>query len=239
MATSYNGWQASESRSSIGVRPFTVEGVEFPSGVKAGDVATVLAYVAVQIHRRVEKLTAGTCWGYAYRKNRNANNLSCHSSGTAIDVNAPRHPNGKRGTFKADQVRTIRAILAEVAPVVRWGGDFSGTPDEMHFEIVGNAQQVARVAAAIRAKARRAPAKWEGDMGGAPHSGLIPRQQPKAKTLIAHVQYCLAARGYTVRRDGVWDAACEKALKTFQTQRQLKPDGVVGGITWEHLHTPQ
>lgn len=239
MTTSYNGWQASENRAAIGVKPLVVEGVGFPGGVKAGDVATVLGHVAAQIHLRVEKLVDGWCWGHNYRKNRNSNNLSCHSSGTAIDVNAPRHPNGKRGTFKADQVKTIRAILAEVAPVVRWGGDFSGTPDEMHFEIVGNAAQVARVAAAIRVKAREKPAKWESDMGGTPHSGLIPREQPKATTLIAHVQYCLASRGYEVRRDGVWDAVCEKALKTFQAQRQLKADGVVGGITWAELHTPQ
>src|SRR5690606_39638530 len=44
----------------------------------------------------------------------------------------------------------IRKILAEVDGTVRWGGDFSGTKDEMHFEIVGTGAQVAQVARRIK-----------------------------------------------------------------------------------------
>ncbi len=150
MSFSYNGWVASESPGEIGVTPLRVAGVPFPNGVRSGDVATVLGYVAAQFHARVEPLMLPGCWGYSYRKNRNADNLSCHSSGTAIDCNAPRHPNGKRGTFTGPQIDQIRAILAEVAPVVDWGGDFDGTPDEMHFEINGSAAQVAAVATRLR-----------------------------------------------------------------------------------------
>jgi hypothetical protein len=143
---SYNGWQAHRDRRQINVEPMTVSGSAFPGGVKRGDVTTVLQYVAEQFNARVEALRPDWCWGYNYRQNRNANNLSCHASGTAIDCNAPAHPNGKRGTFSAAQVRTIRQILAECGGVVQWGGDFRGTPDEMHFEILGDASQVAGVA---------------------------------------------------------------------------------------------
>lgn len=121
-------------------------------GVRTGDVATVLFYVAEQFHRRVEPLVAGWCWGYSYRQNRNAANLSCHSSATAIDLNAPRHPNGKRGTFTAAQVAEIKAILLEVGRVVRWGGEFTGTPDEMHFEIVASPATVAMIAGRLNPK---------------------------------------------------------------------------------------
>lgn len=164
MISSYNGWNASQSKNEIGIDPHArARGttIEFPGGVKAGDVSTVLMYFAGEFHRRVQPLGEG-CWGFNYRKNRNANNLSCHSSGTAIDLNAPKHPNGSRGTFTAAQVKTIRAILAECSGVLRWGGDFHGTPDEMHVEVNANAAAVKKAADHIRAittKPAPAPAK--------------------------------------------------------------------------------
>lgn len=150
MTRSYNGWEASPDPKSIGVVPFSVAGVNFPGGVRAGDVAVVFTYLLTQFDARVEKLVAGWCWGYSYRQNRNADNLSCHASGTAVDANAPRHPNGKRGTFTPTQVLEILKILSELNGVVRWGGRFTGTPDEMHFEIVGSPAEVKAAADALR-----------------------------------------------------------------------------------------
>ena len=157
---SYNGWRASSNPAVFGgLAKLVVAGESFAPGVRAGDVHTVLGYVANQLHKRVEPVVKAGWhqaddWGYAYRKNRNANNLSCHASGTAIDYNATRHPNGRRGTFSAAQVATIRAILREVDNVVRWGGDFTGTPDEMHFEINANASRVAAAARKVRTGSR-------------------------------------------------------------------------------------
>jgi hypothetical protein len=148
MATSYNGWPASRDPSTINIRPFEVAGRSFPGGVKGGAVHWVLKYVAAQMHLRVESLYTGTDrddWGYSYRSNvNNPSELSCHSSGTAIDVNATEHPNGVRNTFTYAQVQTIRKILREVGGVVYWGGDFT-TRDEMHFEIRGSSTAVAAV----------------------------------------------------------------------------------------------
>jgi hypothetical protein len=150
---SYNGWPASKNPADFGgLEPLVVAGEPFSPGVRAGDVATVLRYVAEQMHLRVEAVYKpgfheADDWGYSYRPNvNNPSTLSCHSSGTAIDYNATRHPNGKRGTFSSAQVNQIHQILDEVERVVRWGGDYSGTPDEMHFEINANASAVARVA---------------------------------------------------------------------------------------------
>jgi hypothetical protein len=150
MVTSYNGWPASRSAASIDVdKDFTAAGRKFPGGVKRGPVSVIFRYLVEQFDSRVEAVDLydpGDEWGWTYRENRNANNLSCHSSGTAIDLNATHHPNGRRNTFKPEQVAAIHQILAELSGVVRWGGDFTGTPDEMHFEIVGTAAEVARVA---------------------------------------------------------------------------------------------
>ena len=63
--------------------------------------------------------------------------LSCHSSGTAIDLNATRHPLGKVGTFPAEKVPMIRALAKKYG--LKWGGDYKGRADEMHFEVEVNA----------------------------------------------------------------------------------------------------
>lgn len=159
MERSYNSWSASPDKASIGVNANAVArktAKKFPGGVKSGDVEFLLMYLAGEIHRRVEPLGTG-CWGYAYRQNRNANNLSCHASGTAIDVNAPAHPNGKRGTWSAKKKTEVREILAECGGVIRWGEDFGGTVDGMHFEIHGDAAAVKKAADALRK--RLAPPK--------------------------------------------------------------------------------
>ena len=144
MAQSYNGWPASSDKNAIGV----VQSHWFPGGVKAGDVTTVLRYVAEQFNARVEPLVGGWCWGYNYRANaNNPSSLSCHASGTAIDLNAPEHPNGVRGTFSDAQRGEIYRILDEVQGAVYWlDGVDGGTADEMHFEIQVNAADLARIA---------------------------------------------------------------------------------------------
>lgn len=157
MATSYNGWEASADPDAIGIdRGFTGGGVTFPGGIKGGDVATVLGYVADQLQARVEPVTVNPdgsgygCWGYNYRANvNNPSTLSCHSSGTAIDWVAPSHPNGASGTFTSSQRATIYDILAECQGAVQWGGDYTGTKDEMHFEIIVSADYLAGVAASL------------------------------------------------------------------------------------------
>lgn len=157
---SYNGWSASPTPADFGGLDNRVvagtDGVKLVPGLRAGDVAEVLFHVAAQLHARVEKgelYEPGDEWGYSYRQNRNANNLSCHSSGTAFDWNATRHPNGTTGTFTPAQVAEIHAILAEVDGVVGWGGGWgaSSTPDWMHFEIQASPAAVKKVADKIRA----------------------------------------------------------------------------------------
>jgi hypothetical protein len=154
MPYSYNGWYASPS---LRLRPLVVAGESFVPGVlDDDDVWTVLNYVAQQMHERVEPIVRGDWhnaddWGYNYRLTTNDNSLSCHASGTAIDYNATRHgfgvPTG--ANFSAAQIAEIRKIVAE-AGAVKWGGDYNGTPDAMHFEIYGNKAAVAAAAARIR-----------------------------------------------------------------------------------------
>ena len=149
MATSYNGWPASPDKDEIGV----VQSFWFPGGVVAGDVTTVFRYFVEQFNARVEPIVGGWCWGYNYRANANdPSSLSCHASGTALDLNAPEHPNGVRGTFTDAQRHEIYKILDECHGALYWlDGVDGGTADEMHVEACVDAATMARIAAQLLA----------------------------------------------------------------------------------------
>ena len=173
MVSSYNGWTASRDPDELDIDDdFTAAGRKFPGGVKRGPVSVVLRHVVEQFDKRVEEVDRydpGDEWGYVYKQSANSANLvSCHSSGTAVDINATAHPNGTPAakTFTADQIKAIKAILAELDGVVRWLGE-ARTPDPMHFEIAGDEQDVARVAGRLLA-AEVQPLPEEDDMPPAP-----------------------------------------------------------------------
>jgi hypothetical protein len=134
-ASSQNGWPASPDRKKIAVKQYSVGGSSVRLPLAAG-ASWVLLQIARAFNARVERLDPGQTWGWSYRAIKGSSTLSNHSSGTAIDLNAVRHPLGRRGTFTARQVAEIRSILAPYRGVVRWGGDYRNRPDEMHFEIV-------------------------------------------------------------------------------------------------------
>lgn len=180
MPTSYNGWPASKNPKAIDINPnWAPLGHRFPGGVKSGDVEAVFTYLVEQLHARVEPIDRDAVkdeWGWFFKPSANSPKLiSCHSSGTAIDWNATRHPNGKHGTFTPAQVAEIRKIQAELSGVVRWLGDATGTPDEMHFEIKGTPAQAAAAAARLRAPAPSTPVPpaQENDMAYVIHAGAV------------------------------------------------------------------
>jgi len=120
--------------------------------VRTGEVATILEYVAQRFHAEVEPLVTFHGWrSVATNEAVGGHPRSNHPSGTALDLNGYKHPYRATTTgFTPAQVVAIRHILAEVAPVVRWGGDFpAALRDGMHFEIVGTRAMVAIVAARI------------------------------------------------------------------------------------------
>jgi len=151
--TSYNGWPANSDPAAIGVdKGFDVNGVTFPGGMKAGDASTVLGYVFRALDDRVEEAVPGWCWGWMYKANtNNPSQLSNHASATAGDYNAPYHPNGgaQYEGWSSAEVAEVRKILAEVQGVIRWGADYTGTKDSMHFEVNCDAATLSRVAATL------------------------------------------------------------------------------------------
>lgn len=223
MATAQNGWPASANRATIGVDPdFAVAGVKFPGGVKSGDVATVLGYVAAQFHNRVEPLISGWCWGWAYRDVVGGSSLSNHSAGCAIDVNAPNHPLGKKGTFSAAQEGEIRRILNECHGVIRWGGTYSGRVDEMHFEVVGNVAAVANAARTLGGTSTPAPAPTPTLLQRGSRGEPVERLQ---RVLNAWYPWI------NLTEDGIYGPATEAAVRELQRRAGIGVDGIAGPKT--------
>ena len=109
----------------------------------AKKVAPLLITFAAEFHQHIEPIDQGINddWGFAFRNVRGSTDkLSNHASGTAIDLNATKHPLGHAGTFTPMQSVLIQALCKKYK--LTWGGSFS-RPDEMHFEVSVNEAQCA------------------------------------------------------------------------------------------------
>lgn len=217
--------------------------------VRKGDAYTALDYLARRFNAEVEKINQDESWAYAERDVRGAAGVvSEHNAGTAVDFNAPRHPLGKSGTFSSAQATAIRRILKTdiLENSVRWGGDYPGRKDEMHFELQGGAEKLARVAKAIRALDAGATFK-------PPTPAVKPAAKPKpaeptqrtlskgdigadVKRLQAGLNKTFPAYSkFTGNGDGKYGPYTVQVVKEFQRRAGLKSDGVVGPDTRKKL----
>ena len=132
---SQNGWAASKVKAEINIDSFLIPGTTIKLTCNKA-VAPLLIGFAAEFHELIEPIDEGGLddWGYCYREIRGSSTaLSNHSSGTAIDLNATKHPLGKAGTFPLAKVAMIQALAKKYS--LRWGGDYRGRKDEMHFEV--------------------------------------------------------------------------------------------------------
>jgi len=147
--TSYNGYPASKDPDEIKIKSYPVKGTDRRLRC-AESVGPLLAAFAAEFHELIEPIDEGTFddWGYAFRMVRGSTDrLSCHSSGTAIDLNATKHPLGKAGTFPAEKIPMLRDLAKKYG--LKWGGDFKSRPDDMHFEVEISASKAKALIASL------------------------------------------------------------------------------------------
>jgi hypothetical protein len=140
MATSQNHWPALSADSAklhSWVIPTRNGSVHLR--LRNGSAGFILAHFTLWLAETVEPVFGGQLddWAYAYRPVRGyETTLSNHSSGTAVDLNATKHPLGKRGTWGKGAAK-IRHRLAWrlYGGCIRGGLDYANRADEMHFEI--------------------------------------------------------------------------------------------------------
>lgn len=138
MANSYNGWSALDSGSSK-LHKWVIPGTNRHFVLRNGSAGFLLAHFILWYHEKIHRLDeTGSVWdewAYAYRPVRGSTTrLSNHASGTAVDLNATKYPLGTT-LMLAWRRAQIRARLVKYRGTIKWGGDYEGRKDEMHFEI--------------------------------------------------------------------------------------------------------
>jgi hypothetical protein len=117
--------------------------------MRNGSAGFLLALWAMWYSNHIEPLKGKILddWGWNFRPIRGeTSGYSNHASGTAIDLNATKHPLGKVGTlgFRI-KVRGLKSMVASLRihkrlvihfkDTIRWGGEYHNRKDEMHYEI--------------------------------------------------------------------------------------------------------
>ncbi len=145
MATSQNGYIANREELT---RVFEIPRCNRHIRLRQGAPGLMLVHFAAWYDREIEPLDQGEWdeWGYAERPIRGSDTLSNHASGTAMDLNATKHPMGvpTRETFSNAQVEKIHKRLKLYRGCIGWGGDYQNRPDAMHYEITRNVELVRR-----------------------------------------------------------------------------------------------
>jgi len=185
------------------------------------DAGWLLAAFAKRFDKFVEPLDRTDTHGYNKRQITNSEDWSNHASGTAIDCNATKHVQGQVDTFTDSQVVKIRRIQADFDNVIKWGGDYRVTKDEMHFEIIGSEDEVAL---ATRVQKRYGKV-------------YLARLLPGKRNLDVYmVKRALRREGYDVGTYNFYfGVALTKALKKFQTDNDLPVNGSADFRTVELL----
>jgi hypothetical protein len=139
---SSNGWPASKDPAEIGIKSFKIPGTDIKIRC-AEAVAPLLVGLAAEFHKEIEAIDKGALddWSYNFRMIRGStDSLSNHASGTALDLNANRHPLGKEDTFSPENAAKCISLAAKWG--CKWGGTYRLRKDDMHFEINLTPKQV-------------------------------------------------------------------------------------------------
>lgn len=118
--------------------------------LRPDDCGYVLSHFARGFDAEVESLNPTDCHGFSRRKISGSTYWSNHASGTAVDLNATQHAHGAEETFTWQELTDLRDLLEHYDDVIKWGGDYRYTKDEMHFEIDKNYDLVKLVAQRLR-----------------------------------------------------------------------------------------
>lgn len=164
-----------------------------------------------------------------------AGTLSNHSSGTSFDWNAPKHPLAKVNTFSPEQQAEIHAIVnVECERAVRWGGDYTGRKDDMHFEIVKDEAECARILRKLAGGGQlaSAPVTLTRNLSYEAGSPIMVGEDVKTLQRVLNSWYQSARPAWwALVLDGKFGEKTDAAVRYLQQRAGLSVDGVVGPVT--------
>lgn len=202
---------------SSAIGTYTVPGTAVKLSVRK-EIAPLLIGFARDFNTRVEALHSGWCWGFNPRHIAGSSTWSNHAWGGAIDLNAPAHPQGKSNTFSTAKRAAIGNLLTAYSykgtRLIRWGGSYTTTRDDMHFEI--NVSRTVALAAVAAMKPLVAGSRTvkRGSVGA--DVGVL---QKKIGAVV----------------DNNFGPATETKLKAWQKTHALTADGICGPATWAKI----
>jgi len=172
MATSQNGYVVLDGDTDgrqPRCRSWKIPTVDRRLKLRDGSAGFLLVHMAMWFDQTIERLDAKEQyddWAWAARPIRGSTLISNHASGTAMDLNATKHPMGVKtsATFTQKEITAIHRRLEFYNHCIRWGGDYQNRPDAMHFEINKPLAAVERRAKAL-ASAGRGKAICEANPG--------------------------------------------------------------------------
>ena len=215
------------------VGTFLVPGSTLKASVRK-EVAALMVGFAADFNKYVEPLNPKTSGCHNPRKIAGSDSWSRHAPGIAWDFNWHKHEMGKQGTFTAAQVVEIRKLLKKWSykgmTLLRWGGDYKGRKDEMHFEL--NVDRV--IALSAVAALQRDP---QGPVS-------TPKRRRGTRTLmlgmsgedVSYVQRYIGPK-HCGKDDGKFGHKTLAGVKWYQANQGLRADGIVGRRTWQKLDT--
>jgi hypothetical protein len=220
MATTPNGYVVISNRDDCQL--FTIKpGLVLP--LRPGDAGHVLAKFLIRYDRNIEPLRTDTTFGWAYRPNTNSpDTWSEHAAGTAVDTNSTDHPNGAENTFSAAQEAQIKRELDALDGVLKWGGFFRYTKDEMHWELIGTLYEINLVARRLAKE----------------NTVALHRLQPGKRNIDVYmVKRKLRRRGFNVGTYNLYyGVALTNGVKVFQADTKLPVTGILDRETLKKLN---
>jgi hypothetical protein len=207
---SQNGYTANDRAV---ITSYTVTKAGRKISLRKGPPGEMLADIVQWFDENIRDIDPGQLdeWGYAERPIRGGTDLSNHASGTAADVDATKWPLGVEATayLTPAEIAKVNAKLAEYEGCIRWGANYTGRKDPMHFEINRDAATVARVWAKIQAARADKPPVYVTD----------PVQRTQRAVNLTPV-------------DGIWGDQTERGVNTIREAINNRfPYGVVEAQT--------
>jgi len=217
--------------------------------VRASTVEAWLALNEVLV-RWAYEATPPDVGAYNCRTITGGTGYSLHAYGIAADINWGANPYGPTlvTDMPSGMIDDIKAIRTNSgAGVFRWGGDFSGNKDAMHFEIVASPAEIASGIANPQPNPQPQPNPNPQPQGEGVDLVALSKAIMAAKTRIyklgmrnAEVKFIQAGinnisnRGLVV--DGNFGRATDQAVRDLQKWFKIRSDGIVGPRTWNLLY---
>ena len=240
------GWPVSRLADQV---PF-----KFITGRVHKDIHDLMYLLCEETERRGYRIRPEWSWGYSSRPIGNTTRPSFHSWGLAIDINAPVNP--MKNPLTTDMPSWMPEMWESYG--FRWGGNYRGTPDAMHYEFMGtpaDAREMTKKArkefdAPVAAKPPPEPI-GQGVLENMERLSLSNERSPSgSRDGWKRCQSLLAAAGFPPARtfnskgepDGIPGSGTRAALGQFQRRARTgfnsspaTPDFIVGKNTWSAL----